>query len=201
MTEPLVGYHSFTSCGRPVQLVILLKLLGGMATENSESFISFLFTLHSSALPLPSTKMCVFFCDRAVPTHFLSCCHLSVSPALMLSLHHNLWPTDDPERQLLFKTYAQQQQQTAWWREGKERGGGVERWRSTRLTSSFLLLCSCIMHGTAVHISRAFWTWCTVYIHAQDGTFSLQSTALYGVGECACLRGSCAICQMLWVAP
>lgn len=54
--------------------------------------------------------------------------------------------------------------------------GEMERWRSTRLTTSFPLLCSCIMHGSAVHISRAFWTWCAVYIHAQDGTFSLQST-------------------------
>lgn len=112
----------------------------------------------------------------------------------------------DPQMTLRDSCYLKHMHSSSRQRDG-ERGkregwsGEMERWRSTRLTSSFLLLCSCIMHGTAVHISRAFWTWCTVYIHAQDGTFSLQSTALYGVGECVCLRGSYAICQMLWVAP
>lgn len=80
----------------------------------------------------------------------------------------------------------------------------MERQRSTRLTSSFLLLCPCIMHGTAVHISRAFWTRC-IYKHTQAGTFSFPSTALYGVGECMCLSVCVsrwyAVCWLVWVAP
>lgn len=198
-TELLVSYHSLTSCGHPVQLVTRFYwncwVVRSQLTGNSESFISFLF------LPIPL----FFFCQAQKMYLSLWPCSLSsfpfllpsISPALMLSLHHNFWPADDPERWLLFKTYAQQQQKS---RGGVGWSGEMERWRSTRLTSSFLLLCSCIMHATAVHISRAFWTWC-IYTHTQDGPFSLQSTTLYDVGECACLRGSHAICQVLWVAP
>lgn len=39
-----------------------------------------------------------------------------------------------------------------------EGGGRGEEWRSDGKVG--ILLCRCIIHGTAVHISRAFWTWC-----------------------------------------
>lgn len=119
-TELQAGDRSLASCSRPVQLVLLLKVPGGRALADWKRWIIHL-------LPLRITFLCLvfcqaaFLCDHGDATHSLSCCHISMSPVLMLSLHHNFWPTNDPERQLLFKTYAQQQQQTAWW-------GGVE-WR------------------------------------------------------------------------
>ncbi len=89
---------------------------------------------------------------------------------------------------MLFKTYAQQQQ-TVRWREVKEerRRGGVE-WRdgeveihsAHKFFSPAVLMyyaCDCCAYFKGL-LDSVY-----IYTHTQDGTFSLQSTALYGVGE------------------
>jgi len=69
-----------------------------------------------------------------------------------------------------------------------EGGGRGEEWRSDGKVG--ILLCRCIIHGTAVHISRAFWTWC---IHT-------HKLVLFSY-MCVCVSGSYTVCQLLWVAP
>lgn len=197
MKEALVGYHSLTShryfsssdlsVSQYRQLFYCICwVVRSLLTENSESSISFPFSFSSPAILLPSIEMHEFRGDHANSTYSLSCCHLSTSPARMHFLHHNFWPTDDPERQLLFKTCAQQQQ-TVWWRQKKEgsRRVGVE-WSGVE-SSQVLFSCSahvlcmgllCIFQGPS---GLAVYEY--THTHILDGTSSLQSTALYGVGE------------------
>ncbi len=161
---------------QPGQSVILPKLLGGQASADWKQWIIRLLSLHI-------TLLCYSSARHKNARLSLWLCSLNSSPLLLPSISLSLQPScvpsiiiSDPQMTLRDSCYLKHMHSSSRQCDGErgERGeeegrGGVERWRSTRLTSSFLLLCPCIMHGTAVHISRAFWTW-SVYTHTHTHT-------------------------------
>ena len=173
LTETLLGYHSLTShCYFSSSGLLLVSLyrqwfywncwvVRSLLTEDSESSISVLFILYSSAIILH--RMHVFHVTmqaQLIPSPVAI--YLPLQPACISSII-----ISDPQMTLRDSCYlnictaadrVMETEERGSRRVGVEWSGEMERWRSTQLTTSFF--CSCIMHATAVHISTALWTCC-----------------------------------------
>lgn len=174
MTKPLVDYHSISSYN-VCSLSDLLLLSDEWATESFVSFLSlFYLSLYQASVIMTTLS-------------FLSCYYFSLHPSCAPSII-----ISDPQmtlRQLLFKTYTQQQQ-TVWWREGKEdRRRGVE-WRGGHPLGSQVL--SCCAHVLCMGLLCIFQgpPGPGVYIHTR---WFFQHTTLYGV----CVSVSVCLCMLV----